>query len=290
MDADMAREMALDQEVALKYVAFLVSGSATDSPEARQSFCEAEKIPPKLLWFNPNIQSIARLFAGGSNIERMLDLSLRDWLLYHHHYVHQGYRYAEPELQQTWLGREILKSPFDCWIYQEIIWRTRPDWIIELGVMFGGASHFFASLCDLVGHGQVLGVDISLAKAGDPQNDRIEYLEGSSTSAAVFEEVARRVSGGKVLVIADSDHEKDHVLAELNLYSRLVPVGCYYVVEDTLNDVMGWHPVPNEGPQAAAKAFLAQNRAFIADRRWAERYILSLNPLGYLLRVSDDAS
>ena len=128
--------------------------------------------------------------------------------MYHHHYVHQGYRYGQDDLQQRWLGKDILKSPFDCWIYQEIIWRTKPDWIIELGVMFGGASHFFASICDLTGHGQVLGIDISLAKAEQPANPRIEYLEGNSTSPDVFDQVSERVGGGTVLVIADSDHER----------------------------------------------------------------------------------
>ena len=75
------------------------------------------------------------------------------------------------------------------------------------------------------------------------------------------------------------------MLAELNAYAPLVHVGGYFVVEDTLNDVMGFHPVPNEGPQAAAREFVARNPHFVADRRWAERYVLSLNPDGSLRRV-----
>ena len=283
----MGPDRAIDQRIALDYVRFLTEGERLDSPEARQEFCQVSGVHPKLLWFNPHVSSIEKLFSDTSSLERTLDMSLRDWLLYHHHYVHQGYRYGEEDLQQKWLGHHILKSPFDCWIYQEIIWKTKPDWVIELGVMFGGASHFFAGICDLIGHGRVLGVDISLAKAGAPQNDRIEYIEGSSTSAEVFAEVERRVAGGRVLIIADSDHEESHVLSELRLYSRLVPVGCYYVVEDSLNDVMRWHPVPNEGPQAGALKFLKESDDFVADRRWAERYLLSLNPMGYLLRVRE---
>ena len=173
----------------------------------------------------------------------------------------------------------------DCWVYQEIIWETHPDFVIELGVMFGGATHFYASMLDLVGHGEVIGIDVSLAKAKAPQNRRIQYLEGDSTSGKVVEEVRRRVAGKRVLVIADSDHEKSHVLAEIRAYSPFVHVGGYFVVEDSLNDVMGYHPVPNEGPMAAAKAFLAENDDFVADRRWGERYVMTLNPDGYLLRV-----
>lgn len=290
MDGDTGAEQAFDQEVALRYVRFLTEKDARDSAANRELFCQQESIHPKLLHFNPHIGAVASLFSDTSNVERLLDLPLRDWLLYHHHYVHQGYRYGAADLQQRWLGHDILKSPMDCWIYQEIMVRTRPDVVVELGVMFGGASHFFASICDLLGHGEVLGVDISLAKAKPPENARIHYFEGSSTSPEIFEAVAERVEGKKVLIVADSDHEKSHVLRELRLYSRLVPVGCYYVVEDSLNDVMRWHPVPNEGPQAAARQFLAENGCFAADRRWAERYLLSLNPLGYLVRTKAEGA
>ena len=92
-------------------------------------------------------------------------------------------------------------------------------------------------------------------------------------------------AGKRVLVIADSDHEKGHVLREIRAYAPMVHVGGYFVVEDALNDVMGYHPVPNEGPKAAAETFLAENDDFVADRRWAERYVMTLNPDGFLLRV-----
>lgn len=285
MFPETKRELALDREIIQKYLRHLLEMGAEDTPETRKEFCRQTGIHPKLLYFNPHIAEVKRLFTNGSSFERLAHLSLRDWMLYHHHYVHQSYRYGGGELQQKWLGHDILKSPFDCWIYQEIIYNVRPDVILELGVMFGGASHFYASICDLVGHGTVLGVDISLARVKEVRNRRIEYIEGSSTSSEVFEKVRSRVEGKKVLVIADSDHEKGHVLNELRLYAQFVPVGSYYVVEDSLNDPMHWHPVPNEGPQAAALAFLEENDSFVADVRWAERYLLSLNPMGYLLRI-----
>lgn len=276
---------ALDKEIAQKYLQHLVSHSAMDNPETRKAFCEASGIHPKLLYSNPHIHAINKLYGDHSNIERLLDMTLRDYLYYHYYYIHQGYRYGASDLQQRWLGHDLIKTPFDCWIYQEIIWETKPDVVLEFGVMFGGASHFYASILDLVGHGEVIGVDISLAKVKEIRNGRISYIEGSSTSEKTAEEIFRRCAGKKVLIIADSDHEKTHVLNEARLYHKLVPVGGYYVFEDSLNDVMGYHPVPNEGPKAAALAFLAENDSFAPDLRFAERYIMSLNPHGYLRRM-----
>lgn len=282
-------EHPLDREIALRYVKFLLDGNLADTPHARAQFATEAEVHPKLLYFNPHIKQVASLFTERSNIERLENMTLKEWLLYHHHYVHQGYRYGNPDLQQKWLGHDILKTPMDCWVYQEILHRVKPDVVLELGVMFGGASHYFASILDLLGHGTVLGVDLTLSKVKTVENKRIEYIEGSSTADDTFRKIEAKLKGKKVVIIADSDHEKNHVLAEARLYARFVPVGSYYVVEDSLNDVMHWHPVPNEGPQAAALAFLAERDDFVADRRWAERYIMTLTPHGYLLRTKPEA-
>jgi cephalosporin hydroxylase len=277
--------LPLDKEIAQNYVAHLVEGRVADSPEARREFCEQAGYHPQLLYSNPHIRAIGKLFEDRSNIERLDDLSLRDYLRYHYYYLHQGYRYGAPRLQQRWLGHDIIKTPWDCWVYQEIIWQTRPDVVIELGVMFGGSAHFYASILDLIGHGEVLGIDVSLAKAGEPQNKRIRYLEGNSTAAATLDKVRAVAQDKRTLVILDSNHEKNHVLAELRAYAPFVHVGGYLIAEDTLNDVMGFHPVPNEGPKAAAEAFLRENDDFVVDRRWGERYLLSLSPNGFLHRI-----
>ena len=277
--------LPLDKEIALKYVTWLVEKRIADLPETRRDFCAAAGFHPKLLHNTPHIAAIETLFRDQSSIERLGELSLRDYLRYHYYYVHQGYRYGAPRLQQRWLGHDLIKTPMDCWLYQEIIWETRPDYVIELGVMFGGATHFYASILDLVGHGEVIGIDVSLAKAKKPGNDRIRYIEGSSVAPGVVKKVAKMTAGKRVLVIADSDHEKSHVLAELRAYAPMVHVGGYFIVEDSLNDVMGYHPVPNEGPKAASAEFLAQSDDFVRDRRWGERYIMTLNPDGFLLRV-----
>lgn len=277
--------LALDREIALAYVAWLVETRVADDDESRQRFCEQAGYHPKLLEANPHIEAVGKLFRDRSSIERLGDMTLREYLRYHYYYIHQGYRYGAPALQQRWMGRDLIKTPMDCWVYQEIIWATRPDYVIELGVMFGGATHFYASILELMGHGEVIGIDVSLAKAGKPASARIRYLEGSSTAPEIVAEVRRLTHGKRVLVIADSDHEKNHVLGEIRAYAPMVHVGGYFVVEDSLNDVMGFHPVPNEGPKAAAVAFLAENDDFVADRRWGERYVMTLNPDGFLLRV-----
>jgi cephalosporin hydroxylase len=281
----MDHSVPLDKKVALDYIGYLLAEKVNDCPATRRAFCESEGIHPKLLYFNPHIASVSQLFGGGGSFERLQDMTMREWMLYHHHYVHQAYRYGDPDMQQRWLGHDILKSPFDCWIYQEIIAAVQPDVLIELGVMFGGASVFYASIMDLLDHGMVLGIDISLAKVRNVEHKRIRYIEGSSTSPEIVDQVRKIVAGKTVMVIADSDHEKNHVLGELRAYSGFVTVGSYFVAEDSLNDVMRWHPVPNEGPQAAVRQFLEENESFVPDLRYAEKYILTLSPYGFLRRV-----
>ncbi len=278
---------ATDTAIAKAYIAFLAKDQRHDDHAARAEFCAKENVAPKLLYANPHIKAIASLYASHTNIERTADMTLREYLRYHYYYIHQAYKYGLPEMQQTWLGHHIIKSPSDCWAYQELIWRTKPDIVLELGIMFGGASVFFAHVLELIGHGEVLGIDISLKnlKHQPKEGGRITYLEGDSGSTAILDEVARRVAGKNVLVIADSDHEKEHVLKELRLYSRFVRKDGYYVVEDTLNDLMGFHPVPNEGPLAAMRQFMAETDEFEIDRRLPEKYLMSLSPDGFLRRV-----
>jgi len=278
---------ATDTAIAKAYIAFLAKDQRHDDHTARAEFCAKENVAPKLLYANPHIKAIAALYASHTNIERTADMTLREYLRYHYYYIHQAYKYGLPEMQQTWLGHHIIKSPSDCWAYQELIWRTKPDIVLELGIMFGGASVFFAHVLELIGHGEVLGIDISLKnlKHQPKEGGRITYLEGDSGSTAILDEVARRVAGKNVLVIADSDHEKEHVLKELRLYSGFVRKDGYYVVEDTLNDLMGFHPVPNEGPLAAMRQFMAETDEFEIDRRLPEKYLMSLSPDGFLRRV-----
>ena len=183
----------------------------------------------------------------------------------------------------AWFGYRTMKSPMDMWMYQEILTETKPDLIVECGTAFGGSSLFLASLLDLLGRGEVVTIDIE-ARPGQPSHPRISRLVGSSVDPGIVDEVRRRAAGRRTMVILDSDHSAAHVGAELEAYRGLVSPGCYLIVEDT--NVNGHPVVPDHGPgpMEAVDAFLADAPEFVADRE-RERFMLTLNPRGYLRRV-----
>jgi cephalosporin hydroxylase len=180
-----------------------------------------------------------------------------------------------------WLGHRALKCPLDLWCYQEMLHDVRPELIIETGTYHGGSALFLASICDLMGQGNVLTIDVD-RREDRPRHPRITYLTGSSTSDAILRQVRRRAKGtSRVLVILDSGHAKDHVLAELLTYAPLVTPGSYLVVEDTN---LNGHPVESDhgpGPAEAVAEFLEGNDAFARDES-REKFLLTFNPGGYL--------
>lgn len=182
-----------------------------------------------------------------------------------------------------WMGTRANKYPADLWIYSEIIYSTKPDIIIECGTDRGGTTTFLASLCDLFGNGSVISIDVESVKR--PQHPRIQYLHGSSTQKEITGIFEDQINSAKnVLVILDSDHSKEHVLNELRLYSKFIKKGNYLIVEDTL---LNGHPVLNSfgpGPMEAVNEFLLENKDFIVDKN-CEKFLMSLNPRGYLMRV-----
>ena len=182
-----------------------------------------------------------------------------------------------------WMGIPVLKCPLDLWIYQEIIFKTRPDIIIECGTAKGGSALYLASVCDLVNNGRVITVDIEDNK-DKPKHKRITYLLGSSISKQIIEKIKKLVGNKKIMVILDSDHSKQHVLSELKIYSKFVTKGSYLVVEDTnINN----HPVLSNfgpGPMEALKEFLKENKNFIIDKE-KEKFYLTFNPKGYLKKI-----
>ncbi len=188
-----------------------------------------------------------------------------------------------------WLGVQAEKYPCDLWIYQEIITELKPDFIIETGTRFGGSALFMASICDLLGQGQVITVDIEALASSPtvrPPHPRVTYLTGSSTSPDVLADVRARVESARcVMVILDSDHTMTHVLDEMKLYADLVTTDSYMIVEDT--NING-HPVASSfgrGPMEAVQLFLAGTEDFLVDRS-REKLLLSFNPGGFLRKVS----
>lgn len=188
----------------------------------------------------------------------------------------------------SWLGVPILKCPLDLWIYQEIIFETKPDVIIETGTAFGGSALFLASMCDLVNKGRVVTIDIEVRK-GRKEHKRITYMLGSSTSNETVEKVKGLIKKGeKVMVLLDSNHHKDHVLNELAIYSKFVTKGNYLIVEDSNID----NPITPDfdasssfpGPMEAINEFLKGNKSFVVDKS-KEKFFLTFNPKGYLKKT-----
>lgn len=184
-----------------------------------------------------------------------------------------------------WQGIPTWKCPLDLWVYQEIIFDQRPDVIVETGTAFGGSALFLSTMCDLVGNGRVITVDVE-HRDGRPEHERLSYLLGSSTAPENVQQIEGAVpENGSVLVILDSDHSERHVLEELRTYSRFVAEGGYLIVEDT--NVNG-HPVRPDfgpGPMEAVDAFLQENGDFAVDPG-KEKFYMTFNPRGFLKRAS----
>lgn len=184
----------------------------------------------------------------------------------------------------TWAGVNVLKNPFDLWVYQEIIFRQKPDLIIETGTFNGGSALYLAHLCDLCNHGKVISIDIN-HKPDFPKHPRIEYLTGESTSSSIIQKVQEKVLGGmKVMVILDSDHSYENVRKEIAAYAPLVSKGCYLIVEDT--NVNGYPVMPGfgKGPREAVWEFMKNNNTFEVDLS-CEKFLMSFNHEGYLKRI-----
>lgn len=183
-----------------------------------------------------------------------------------------------------WLNVPVAKCPLDLWVYQEIISETKPDVIIETGSAYGGSALFLASICDLANRGRVMTIDIE-EQSGRPEHSRIQYLAGSSTSEEIVAEVKDLIgTDERVMVILDSDHRAEHVRKELDLYSGLVSVNCYLIVEDTNINGHPVMPLYGDGPLEAVEQFLRTEQGFVVDRQ-REKFFMTFNPKGYLRRV-----
>ncbi|MBV8245150.1 MAG: cephalosporin hydroxylase family protein [Candidatus Eremiobacteraeota bacterium] len=205
----------------------------------------------------------------------------------------ERYRY---EYNWTWLGRPIIQHPEDMVALQEIIWKTRPELIVETGIAHGGSLIFHASILELIGGpGEVLGIDIEIRPHNrveierHPMFRRIRMLEGSSIDPAVVEQVRRYAEGRRTMVILDSNHSHAHVLEELRAYSPLVSPGCYFVVLDTIiefitEDTYSDRPwSKGNNTLTALREWLPQNADFEEDLEY-RKLLITVGPEGYLRR------
>ncbi len=197
----------------------------------------------------------------------------------------------------SWMGRPIIQYPQDIIAMQEVIWKVKPDLIIETGIAHGGSIIYYASILELIGGGEVLGIDIDIRAHNKveiekhPMYKRIKMIEGSSISEetlAKTKEIAKNKKN--IMVLLDSNHTHEHVLAELEMYSPLVTKGSYLVVFDTIVENLPNYYLPNrpwekgDNPMTAVEAFLAKNNEFEVDEEMDNKLLISVAPKGYLKR------
>lgn len=203
--------------------------------------------------------------------------------------------------QTNWFGEPLLNLPQDMFAIQEIIFRTRPRFIIELGVAWGGSVLFNATILSVLGGERVIGVDVYIPhdlKARLSSHGRVSELITLINASSVEAETAAKVQAiigdtRDVLLILDSNHTHAHVLAELRLYAQFVGKGHYIVCSDTIVEHIPpqvhrpreWGPGNN--PKSALDEFLRKNDRFVTDETVDQKLLFTCNPGGYLRCVKD---
>jgi cephalosporin hydroxylase len=204
----------------------------------------------------------------------------------------------------SWMGRPIIQYPQDIVATQEIIWSVKPDLIIETGIAHGGSLIFSASMLELNAisggpqEAEVLGLDIDIrahnraAIEAHPMARRISMIEGSSVAPEVIAKVKAKAAGkSSVLVLLDSNHTYDHVLAELDAYALLTSRGSYCVVFDTViedmpDDVFSDRPWgKGNNAKIAVWDFLKSHPEFEIDKSIQHKLLITVAPDGYLRRI-----
>lgn len=195
-----------------------------------------------------------------------------------------------------WLGVPIIQNPYDMILMQELIFRLRPDVIVETGVAHGGSLVYYASLCELLGRGRVIGIDIDIRPHNramierHPMKKRITLMQSDSTDPALVKRIKSLIrSQDTVLVCLDSDHRKNHVLRELEAYKTLVSPKSYLVVFDTfIPQLVGLKGLKKEligkSSKEAVEEFLKRNKNFRPDSSF-DKFFVSSCPGGFLKKL-----
>ena len=206
----------------------------------------------------------------GLYTKEAFELISREWLRVG---INQRYSYTF-----SWMGRPIIQLPEDLIRIQEVVYRVRPDVIVETGIAHGGSLVYYASLCKLMDHGRVVGVDVALRPHNRAAIDAhalsplIAIVDGDSTDPRVVDRVRSLIRPGEsVLVVLDSNHTRAHVAAELEAYHPLVSAGSYIVATDGVMEIA--HDVPrgnpawqHDHPAAAAAEFAGRHPEFVLEQ------------------------
>jgi cephalosporin hydroxylase len=202
--------------------------------------------------------------------------------------------------QQSWLGEPCLNLPEDMFALQEIIINTKPDYIIETGVAWGGSILFGASMIKLIGGKKIIGIDTFMPLNVKKRilkhkflSNNIKLISSDSTSEATIKKIKKIIKDSKkILVILDSNHTHEHVLKELNLYSKFITKGNYLICADTIVEFVpkqthrnrAWGPGNN--PYTALKVFLkSKKNRFKIDKDICNKLLFTNHPKGYLYAI-----
>jgi cephalosporin hydroxylase len=201
----------------------------------------------------------------------------------------------------TWMGRPIIQYPQDIQAIQELIWKVKPDLVIETGVAHGGSLVLSASILELIGgEGEVVGIDIDIREHNrkaieeHPMFKRITLLEGSSISDNIAKQVREIAKNKKrIMVFLDSNHAHDHVLSEMEIYSPLVTKDSYLVVFDTVVEDLPENSFPDRpwdkgsNPKTAVWEFLKTSNRFEIDKDFENKLLITVAPDGFLKCLND---
>ncbi len=199
------------------------------------------------------------------------------------HKMYYGSSHTWNSGNTKYMGISTFQNPLDMWIFQEIIYDTRPTVIIECGSYMGGTSLFLAHILENCGiNGRVFSIDVN--DRSQAKHSRITKLIGMSTSAMIFKTVIDSIfDDDKVMVILDSDHSAENVLKEMQIYSSVVTKGCYMVVMDSNIGNPIKMPELEPGPMRAIESFLKLDDRFEIDVE-KEKFYFTFCPNGWLRR------
>ncbi len=202
----------------------------------------------------------------------------------------------------SWMGRPLIQFPGDVMAVQELISTIKPNKVIETGIAHGGSLILSSSMMFLnnIKNAEVIGIDIEIREHNKVEinksrfSDMISLIEGSSIDKCVFEKVSKKISNeDKVIVFLDSNHTHNHVIEELNLYSKLVSKGSYIVVFDTHVEDMPsdfiWEDRPwgkGNNPKTAVHEWIKNNKNFEIDNYLEHKLLLTSAPDGFLYKSS----
>lgn len=250
-------------------------------------------MPDKKIYTREEFENLRQESARSMAADKKLHQKAQDVLIQADHYrwIHQT----------NWLGEPILNLPQDMFALQEIIFKTRPKFIIEVGVAWGGSLLFYSTLMEVLGGERIIGVDvfipddlkIRLASYGK-LSERITLISGSSLEKETLNQIKSLLGEcRKTMILLDSYHTHDHVLKELQLYSPLVGKGFYLICGDTIIEDIPeqkhrsrpWGPGNN--PKTAVYQFMKENGRFEIDKSIENKLLFTCNPDGYLRCCKD---